>query len=100
MVSVNSNFKLKDSKMIRKMIPMKAKKWAIKKIRKAVIGGYSLPSILQYKPYQFTSDMFLIPRSVERDYETCSLDFAIPPKELWLGYGKTKINGWLQAKSM
>jgi SAM-dependent methyltransferase len=80
--------------MIRKMIPMKAKKWAIKTIRKAVFGGYSLPSILQYKPYRFTSDMFLIPRSVECDYETCSLDFAIPPKELWLGYGRTKEK-WL-----
>jgi len=76
--------------MIRRLVPKRAKAWLKMKIQNVAIDGDAPTLALKYRPYKYRSESFLIPKSPELNYEKCSLGLAIPPKELWLGYGDTK----------
>jgi len=45
---------------------------------------------LKYLPYKNGTDSFMIPKTSEDERRTCNLGLAVPPSELWLGYGEAE----------
>jgi len=74
--------------MITKLIPKNIKTW----LKRKIAGATNPPrdvELYKYCPYRQGSDSFLIPKSSDSVVECCSQGLAIPPRELWAGYGST-----------
>src|ERR1700674_2646044 len=76
--------------MLSKLIPKAAKSWLKTKIKNIAAEGKSPVAELKYLPYKNGSKSFVLPKSPRHEGKTCNLGLAIPPKELWVGYGSTE----------
>jgi len=95
--------------MIRKRITKPIKKWVKEKIRNTYIElDFQKNNVnrdnskITYLQYESGNPYFLIPKTKE-EHEVCELGLPIPPRHLWLGYGKEKevyLHGKVQVGKM
>jgi ubiquinone/menaquinone biosynthesis C-methylase UbiE len=76
--------------MMTGLIPKAAKSWLKETIKGIASEAHPPISTLKYIPYEHGADSYLIPKHPQPGYETCDSGLAIPPSDLWWGYGHTK----------
>ena len=77
--------------MIHKIIPASVRMRLRNKIREAALSGTNLPlSAVKYIPYKHETSSYFLPKKPHNGREVYQPGLPIPPKELWLGYGRTK----------
>ena len=68
--------------MITRLIPRKVRAW----LKRGLISIANEGKPMIYMPYKLGHSGFVIPKTPEQGYDTCSLGLPIPPQTLWLGF--------------